>query len=371
MASLLSCCQPSCTGCLDGSGNPVVYPNAFTVTIAATAAACDVDAVDLPGTGDNLRYVPTGGTINGTWCFSFVGCSGNYMTYRTTIPRPIGVAYGSATVPCTNTTFGSASVIGALELSIARTNAGWLGGHGFDGSLPPWNINISIRGVGSPILYFGGFETSAFNACEFGALVTTNICAAQTLPNLITSQINTTYPATGAASSRNEYWISGSPGNQSLYYPLWVGGTATITPSNCSPCTVCANLPSFLTVTLPNTSSWNFSGGTSCSPSVASFVLNKSTYTASNCDCSYGDDDTVCVGGKTCQVLIRHDPAPGSVPVWIVYFRPVGVGGITPADYGYGFGSSIHSSTCDVYGYYPLRDVGQVGLTPPASVVVS
>ncbi len=378
MAFTGNCCQPQtpiCTSCLDGSGNPIPYPTSFTVTINATPAACDFDTIDLHGSGNNLRYLPIGGTINGTWCFSFVSCvsglSGtDFLKYRVTLPRAIGVAYGSVSVPCNNGNQGSSPIISQLELTIARTQSVWFQNNRSDIGCPNWNINMSIRGIGNPYLYFGGTEYFYFNACEFGGLALTNNCIARSLPNLVTTQINLTHPSDGTPSSRNEYWLGNpSAGFNYNYYPLWTGGSATITPSSCSPCSTCANLPTSVTITLPNANSWNFSTGTNCSPSVTSFVLNKSTYTDASYDCSYGDDDAlVCVGGKLCQVLFRHNRS--STPGWIILFRPGGVG-IVAADYGETFSGAIHGNICDQFGTYPNRDISQVGLTPPASMVVS
>jgi hypothetical protein len=128
-------------------------------------------------------------------------------------------------------------------------------------------------------------------------------------------------------------------------------------------CTICDDLPSTVTVTLPDNSSWGWPSGTSCSPNETIIVVTKQGFDPGY-DCLYSA--TACVGGKTVTVDVGHIPNPGFPGSWYVQFDN-GSGSIMV------YKRNAAATICDAFG--TLTPYLAVSLnppsTPPATITVS
>ena len=132
-------------------------------------------------------------------------------------------------------------------------------------------------------------------------------------------------------------------------------GNKIITGCACTKSCSDADLPSSVLLTFPDASSWGWNAGSSCSPSVTSVVLTKTSG-----QCRY-DASNVCIGGKLTIFTVSLTYG-GASAGWTIY---ISTNSANQVDF-----VSAGKTICDLIGTYSVSPVGGVA-TPPATVTVS
>jgi len=206
MPAVPCCSQPSCTACTG-----VTPPTTIQITISG-ATAC----VGCTATSSNTfqNFIDTSnvtGTINGTYCATYVGTWGNGCHYQATLPTPITVSLYTSGTSC-------ASAFTTITISTIDIYIMAFGNYIpiMGSSYPTFKFAILARGSVTN-LYPGG---STIIADAFRYYDSTFTCA----NGSFSSQIAACGPA---------FRFDGSPYPITWYTNIFTGGTATLVIDGC------------------------------------------------------------------------------------------------------------------------------------------